>query len=76
MGHIPNDQTAQIEILPGAFIMTTRAALDKVGLLDESYFMYGEDIDFSWRFILAGYKNYYFPEARIIHYKGESTKKV
>ncbi|MBO4588094.1 MAG: glycosyltransferase [Bacteroidales bacterium] len=75
MGHIPNDQTAQIEILPGAFIMTTRAALDKVGLLDESYFMYGEDIDFSWRFILAGYKNYYLPEARIIHYKGESTKK-
>lgn len=75
MGHIPDDQTAQIEILPGAFIMTTREALDKVGLLDESYFMYGEDIDFSWRFILAGYKNYYLPEARIIHYKGESTKK-
>ena len=75
MGHLPDNETAQIEILPGAFIMTTIDALDKVGLLDESYFMYGEDIDFSWRFILAGYKNYYLPEARIIHYKGESTKK-
>ncbi len=75
MGHLPDDRTAQIEILPGAFIMTTLQALDKVGLLDESYFMYGEDIDFSWRFILAGYKNYYLPETRIIHYKGESTKK-
>ena len=75
MGHIPENQTAEIEILPGAFIMTTSEALDKVGLLDESYFMYGEDIDFSWRFILAGYKNYYLPKTRIIHYKGESTKK-
>lgn len=75
MGHIADSQTAEIEILPGAFIMTTTKALEKVGLLDESYFMYGEDIDFSWRFILAGYKNYYLPEARIIHYKGESTKK-
>ena len=76
MGHLPDNQTAEIEILPGAFIMTTVEALEKVGLLDESYFMYGEDIDFSWRFILAGYKNYYLPETRIIHYKGESTKKA
>ena len=75
MGHLPDDETNPIEILPGAFIMTSRAALDKVGLLDESYFMYGEDIDFSWRFVLAGYRNYYLPQTRIIHYKGESTKK-
>ena len=54
--------------------MVSRAALDKVGLLDESYFMYGEDIDFSWRIKLAGFENYYYPTARIIHYKGESTK--
>ncbi|MBN2746346.1 MAG: hypothetical protein JXR34_06445, partial [Bacteroidales bacterium] len=52
-----------------------RKTLDKVGLLDESYFMYGEDIDLSYRIQLGGYKNYYFPETRIIHYKGESTKK-
>lgn len=75
MGHLPDNEINSVEILSGAFIMTTREALDKVGLLDESYFMYAEDIDFSWRFILAGYKNYYLPTTRIIHYKGESTKK-
>ena len=75
MGHLSDDETNPIEILPGAYIMMSRQAYEKVGGLDESYFMYGEDIDFSWRFILAGYKNYYLPSARIIHYKGESTKK-
>jgi O-antigen biosynthesis protein len=49
--------------------------LDEVGLLDETFFMYGEDIDLSYRIQLGGYKNYYFPETSIIHYKGESTKK-
>jgi len=75
MGHLNEDETNEIEILPGAYIMMSRESYEKVGGLDESYFMYGEDIDFSWRFILAGYKNYYLPSARIIHYKGESTKK-
>ena len=50
-------------------------ALEKTGLLDEMFFMYGEDIDLSYRFIQAGYKNYYMPE-RMLHYKGESTQKV
>lgn len=50
-----------------------RKALDKVGLLDESFFMYGEDIDLSYRIVQGGYVNYYIPE-RILHYKGESTK--
>jgi len=52
-----------------------KSALEKTGLLDETYFMYGEDIDLSYRLINAGYKNYYYPDARIIHYKGESTIK-
>ena len=52
-----------------------KSTLDKVGLLDESFFMYGEDIDLSYRITLGGYENWYFPKARIIHYKGESTKK-
>jgi GT2 family glycosyltransferase len=56
-------------------MLMRKAALDKVGLLDEDYFMYGEDIDLSYRIILGGYKNYYFHDTRIIHYKGESTKK-
>jgi GT2 family glycosyltransferase len=52
-----------------------KKTLDEVGLLDESFFMYGEDIDLSYRITLGGYENWYLPEARIIHYKGESTKK-
>jgi hypothetical protein len=52
-----------------------KIVLEKTGLLDEDYFMYGEDIDLSYRITKAGYKNYYYPGTRIIHYKGESTKK-
>lgn len=76
MGHLSNDETNEVEILSGAFMMMRRETLDKVGLLDETFFMYGEDIDLSYRITQGGYKNYYFPETRIIHYKGESTKKT
>jgi GT2 family glycosyltransferase/lipopolysaccharide/colanic/teichoic acid biosynthesis glycosyltransferase len=75
LGYLDNDQVHEIEILSGAFMLMRKEALDKVGLLDEAFFMYGEDIDLSWRIIQGGYKNYYFPHTRIIHYKGESTKK-
>ncbi len=75
MGHLPEDEVNEIEIMPGAFLMFRDEVYEKIGGLDESYFMYGEDIDFSWRIRLAGWKNYYFPETHIIHYKGESTKK-
>ena len=75
MGHLPNDQINEIEILAGAFMFMRKKTLDTVGLLDEDFFMYGEDIDLSYRIIKAGYKNYYLPEPSIIHYKGESTKK-
>lgn len=75
LGFLPMEETNKIEILSGAFMMMRREVLDKVGLLDESFFMYGEDIDLSYRIVLEGYDNYYFPETSIIHYKGESTKK-
>ncbi len=75
LGHLPEDQAAPIEILSGACMFMRKRTLDEVGLLDESFFMYGEDIDLSYRITLGGYENWYFPEARIIHYKGESTKK-
>jgi GT2 family glycosyltransferase len=75
MGHLPEDSTAPIEILSGACMFLRKRTLDEVGLLDENFFMYGEDIDLSYRITLGGYENWYFPEARIIHYKGESTKK-
>jgi GT2 family glycosyltransferase len=75
LGFLDKNEVNEVEILSGAFMLMRKAALDKVGLLDEAFFMYGEDIDLSYRIIKGGYKNYYFPQTRIIHYKGESTKK-
>jgi len=75
LGHLRNDEMNEIEILPGAFMFLRKKALEKAGLLDETFFMYGEDIDLSYRITKAGFKNFYFPETTIIHYKGESTKK-
>jgi len=63
-----------VDILAGAFMMVRKEAIEKAGYLDERFFMYGEDIDWSYRIARSGYTNYYFPEP-IIHYKGESTKK-
>lgn len=68
------DARHKVDVLAGAFMLIRKEALDKAGLLDEDFFMYGEDIDLSYRLKLAGYKNYYMPE-RILHYKGESTSK-
>jgi GT2 family glycosyltransferase len=75
VGDIPSDQSAYIEILSGAFMFMRKKVLEKIGYLDETFFMYGEDIDLSYRFILEGYKNFYLADTTIIHYKGESTKK-
>ncbi len=75
MGYLDENQIHDVDVLAGAFMMMRKELLDKIGLLDESFFMYGEDIDLSYRITKAGYKNFYFPETRIIHYKGESTKK-
>lgn len=75
LGHLDNNLIHKVDILPGAFMLLRKTVLDKVGLLDEEFFMYGEDIDLSYRIIKAGYSNYYYPDTRIIHYKGESTKK-
>ena len=75
MGHVGQHETAEVEILSGAFMLMRKAALDKVGLLDETFFMYGEDIDLSWRLVQGGYNNVYYADSSIIRYKGESTKK-
>lgn len=74
--YLSNDEVHKVDVLSGAFMLIRRKVLDKIGLLDESFFMYGEDIDISYRIKQAGYNNYYFPETTIIHYKGESTKKA
>jgi len=75
LGFLDKDKTHEVDVLSGAFMLLRKSTLDKVGLLDEDYFMYGEDIDLSYRITEGGYKNYYFPDTHIIHYKGESTKK-
>ncbi len=74
-GYLDENEIHEVEILAGAFMLLRKTVLDVIGLLDETFFMYGEDIDLSYRVIKGGYKNYYFPDTRIIHYKGESTKK-
>ncbi|MBR6488904.1 MAG: glycosyltransferase family 2 protein [Muribaculaceae bacterium] len=74
MGYLPWDEPAKIEVISGAFCFMRRAALNEVGFLDEDFFMYGEDIDLSYRLLKGGYENWYLP-SRILHYKGESTQK-
>ncbi len=74
MSHLPWDQPSQIEVISGAYCMLRRKALQQVGLLDEDFFMYGEDIDLSYRLLKGGWQNWYLPYD-IIHYKGESTVK-
>jgi len=75
LGFLSEFEVNEVDVLSGAFMLLRTVTLEKVGLLDEQFFMYGEDIDLSYRIKLGGYKNYYFPETKIIHYKGESTKK-
>jgi len=73
--YLDKNQNHVVDVLSGAFMLIRKSVLDEIGLLDEDYFMYGEDVDLSYRIQKAGYKNYYFSESQIIHYKGESTKK-
>lgn len=74
MRYLPRTEAHYIDIISGAFNMLRRQALDQVGLLDETFFMYGEDIDLSYRLLQGGWKNAYVPTP-ILHYKGESTQK-
>ena len=75
LGYLDKDENHVVEVLSGAFMMIKKRVIEKVGNLDETFFMYGEDIDLSYRITKGGYKNYYFADSNIIHYKGESTKK-
>lgn len=75
LGFLDKEHDHVVDVLSGAYMFMRKACLDKIGLLDETFFMYGEDIDLSYRVTLGGYKNYYFAGTKIIHYKGESTKK-
>ncbi len=75
LGFLPEHETNEVDVLVGCFMLCRKAVIDEVGSFDETYFMYGEDIDLSYQIHEAGYKNVYFPNTTVIHYKGESTKK-
>ena len=75
LSYLDENDIHSVDVLSGAFMLIRKSVLDKIGYLDETFFMYGEDIDLSYRITKSGFKNYYFPKTQIIHYKGESTKR-
>lgn len=74
-GHLPEKEKNKVDVLAGAFMMLSKKALSLTKGFDESFFMYGEDIDLSYRIQKAGLQNYYLGSTTIIHFKGESTQK-
>ena len=75
LGNLAKDENFEVDVLAGAFMMLSKDVVEKTKGFDETFFMYGEDIDLSYRVQQAGYKNYYFGKQTIIHFKGESTKR-
>jgi len=75
LGYLDENKNHEVDVLAGAFIMTRRSLMDQLNGFDEIFFMYGEDVDLSYRIQKKGYKNYYLAETNILHFKGESTKK-
>ena len=75
LGFLSEHETNEVDVLVGCFMFCRKTVIDEVGSFDEEYFMYGEDIDLSYKIKQAGFGNVYFPETTVIHYKGESTKK-
>ena len=75
LGNLSQHQNHQVDVLAGAFMLFPKAVLDQAGGFDELFFMYGEDIDLSYRVQKAGFQNYYFAGSSIIHFKGKSTRK-
>src|SRR3989338_8193702 len=73
MGYLPQNQEHEVDSCVGAFMLVRASAIKKVGLFDEDFFFYGEDLDWCWRFKEAGYKIMYNPQVKIIHYKGAAS---
>ncbi|WP_142018801.1 MULTISPECIES: glycosyltransferase family 2 protein [Chryseobacterium] len=72
---IEENAIAEVDVITGAFLLAKKDVYEKIGGLDEAYFMYGEDIDLCYTFLRSGYKNFYYGEVSILHHKGESTIK-
>jgi len=75
LGYLDENKEHEVDVLAGAFLMVRQQLLEKLNGFDETFFMYGEDVDLSYRIQKIGYKNYYLAEAPILHFKGESTRK-
>ncbi|MCL6457978.1 MAG: glycosyltransferase family 2 protein [Gorillibacterium sp.] len=75
LGHLNPDQSQPIDCLVGAFMLVRHSVIDQVGMLDEQFFMYGEDIDWCYRIKQAGWQIYYYPKVEIVHYKGASSRR-
>jgi GT2 family glycosyltransferase len=75
LGNLDETKNHEVDVLAGAFIMVRRELLQRLNGFDEAFFMYGEDVDLSYRIQKMGYRNYYLAESSILHFKGESTKK-
>ncbi len=75
LGYLDENKNHEVDVLAGAFMMVRKEIIEATQGFDEVFFMYGEDVDLSYRIQQAGYKNYYFAESAIIHFKGESTKR-
>ncbi|MFI5154664.1 MAG: glycosyltransferase family 2 protein [Chitinophagales bacterium] len=75
LGHLPEREISKVDVVAGAFMLLSKDVLHKTGAFDESFFLYGEDIDLSYRVQQAGFSNYYLGSQTILHFKGESTPK-
>ncbi|RMA58485.1 glycosyltransferase family 2 protein [Ulvibacter antarcticus] len=73
--HLGDKEKGEVEVLVGAYMLLKRSVYNEVSGFDEDYFMYGEDIDLSYKILNAGYKNHYLGSLNVLHYKGESTQK-
>lgn len=75
LGYLDPDDSYPVDCLVGAFMLVRKEAIDQVGLLDEEFFMYGEDIDWCYRIKQGGWEIYYYPKTTITHYKGASSRR-
>src|SRR5690606_5776914 len=71
-----SDQIHEVEAVSGSFLMFRREVLDDIQGMDEDFFLYGEDLDFCYRAFLKGWKIFYYPHARVVHYKGKSSARA
>ncbi len=73
--YLPENETSRVDAISGSFMMMRRETFEQVGLLDEDFFLYGEDLDWCLRTAEAGWDIHYVPDTQIVHFKGESSKR-